>query len=136
MVIQYRIIRIFFKQNVPFFYFLPNLVGKLFVFFLKILMKYYFHKVSRYSLAFRAEEKTGDIFLPFLISFSTLPKTFSRARVIFGTAEKDTLLFRTNSLRSAFIIPLKGSPKSLANACAFSFTSLSAFMLIIVFIYP
>src|SRR3989338_10305001 len=136
MVIQYRIVWIFFKQDVSFFYLLFNLARKLFVSFFKSLMKYDFHKVSRYSSAFSAEEKEDDIFLPFLMSFSTLPKTLSRARVIVGTAEKDTFLLRVNSLRKAFIMPLRGSPKSLASACAFSFTSLSAFMLIIVFIYP
>src|SRR3989344_3925804 len=136
MVIQYRIVWIFFKQDVSFFYLLFNLARKLFVSFFKSLMKYDFHKVFRYSLAFSAEEKTGDIFLPSLMSFSTLHKTPSRTRVIVGTAEKDTFLLRVNSLRKAFIMPLKGNPKSLANACAFSFTSFSAFMLIIFFIYP
>ncbi len=69
MIIEKRMKWSFFKNKKALLKLAANFGWNLFITFLKMLMKLYFHRVLRYLLASPALEKVGERFFPSSASF-------------------------------------------------------------------
>jgi hypothetical protein len=108
--------------------------AQLFIFFFKVGMEVYDHRLlSQRSIAL-AEENAGEIFFPALRSFSARPMSFSSHGVMRGTTERCSSLLRTNSARNVLTITSNGSPNLAATFSACFLMFLSAFIVDAVFI--
>ena len=129
--------RIFQKKISALFESLLLCIRKRAILFLEITMEINNHAIyeSRYASISFARENGPIIFLPARQSLLARSNSFIISERNCGSIENVTSRLRTNSFRYAFTIALSGKPSSYAAFWALFFVSVSALMLISVFIY-